>query len=182
MLSETSLSSAQEEIWLRQPADPAASIHAHSVAFRISGRLEVGALRIAARQLVTRQPALRTAFVPRGDTATQRLVEGAELDVPVHDLGGDHEDGDLDRQVQVRLDAERQRPFDLSAAPLMRCAVLRLAETDWVLLLTAHRIICDSASVATLLRDLAAGYARALGAPARSPRSGGPSAVDRSAA
>lgn len=182
MLSETPLSFAQEEIWLRQQADQGASIHTNSVAFRISGRLDVGAMRIAARQLVTRQPALRAVFVPRGDTAVQQLVESAELDVPIHDLGSDPDCGEPDRRVQAVLDAERRRPFDLSAAPLLRCAVLRSAETEWILLLTVHRIVCDSTSVATLLRDLAAGYARALGAPARGPRSGLPGEAGHSIA
>jgi amino acid adenylation domain-containing protein len=197
MLSETSLSFAQEEIWQRLRADPTASSLTNSVAFRISGRLDVGALRIAARQLAARQPALRTTFVLRGERVVQLLAESARLDVPVHDLapdqpatpnepgnlgrpngpngpnpgsGGTGEpDGQLDQHVQVVLDAERRRPFDLSTAPLLRCAVFRLTETDWILLLTAHRLICDSASVLILLRDLAAGYARALGAPARRP-------------
>jgi amino acid adenylation domain-containing protein len=41
--------------------------------------------------------------------------------------------------------------------------ILKLDETDWILLFTFHRIVCDTVSEGILVRGLEAEYARALG-------------------
>jgi amino acid adenylation domain-containing protein len=53
---------------------------------------------------------------------------------------------------------EVQRPFDLRRAPLLRVALLRLAEEEHVLLLTLHHIISDGWSVRVLVRELSELY------------------------
>src|SRR6202035_2710140 len=57
---------------------------------------------------------------------------------------------------------EARRPFDLERGPLFRSGLLRLAETEHVLLLTMHHIVSDGWSTGVLLRELAALYAAFL--------------------
>src|SRR5262249_28339284 len=51
------------------------------------------------------------------------------------------------------------RPFDLGRGPLMRFALLRLEEREYVVLVTLHHIVADGWSVGVLLRELVALYA-----------------------
>src|SRR5262249_33403056 len=49
-------------------------------------------------------------------------------------------------------------PFDLSTGPLMRLKLVRLNETDHVLIVTAHHIVSDGWSIGVLIQELATLY------------------------
>ncbi|HEX2184154.1 MAG TPA: condensation domain-containing protein, partial [Chloroflexota bacterium] len=78
--------------------------------------------------------------------------------LPVEDLSGL---GEADREAAARrrVGEEAARPFDLSAGPLFRAALLRLAPEDHVLLLTVHHIVSDGWSMGVLYGELSALYA-----------------------
>ncbi|HEV2727188.1 MAG TPA: amino acid adenylation domain-containing protein, partial [Solirubrobacterales bacterium] len=54
---------------------------------------------------------------------------------------------------------EASRPFDLSAGPLVRARLLRLAEEEHVLLVTMHHIVSDGWSMTVLVGELTTLYA-----------------------
>ncbi|MGH9945124.1 MAG: non-ribosomal peptide synthetase, partial [Pyrinomonadaceae bacterium] len=56
------------------------------------------------------------------------------------------------------LEEEARRPFDLGTGTLLRALLLRLDETEHVLLLTIHHIACDGWSIQILRRELATLY------------------------
>ena len=51
-----------------------------------------------------------------------------------------------------------QRPFNLASDLLVRATLLRLSQTDHILLLTIHHIVCDGWSIGILAQELAALY------------------------
>ena len=53
---------------------------------------------------------------------------------------------------------EARRPFDLIDGPLLRAHLLRLSETEHVLLLTMHHIVSDGWSMGVFVQELAALY------------------------
>ncbi|MCA1566189.1 MAG: condensation domain-containing protein [Acidobacteria bacterium] len=58
-----------------------------------------------------------------------------------------------------RLAAEEAaRPFDLGRGPLLRATLLRLSESEHVLLVTMHHIISDGWSLGVLVKEVAALY------------------------
>ncbi|HEX8275370.1 MAG TPA: amino acid adenylation domain-containing protein, partial [Longimicrobiaceae bacterium] len=78
--------------------------------------------------------------------------------LPVEDLSAL---GAAGREAALRRRAreEAARPFDLSAGPLFRAALLRLGGEDHVLLLSMHHIASDGWSMGVLRRELSALYA-----------------------
>ncbi|HET9257987.1 MAG TPA: amino acid adenylation domain-containing protein, partial [Pseudonocardiaceae bacterium] len=76
-----------------------------------------------------------------------------ELPVPVIDTDS--------RELDPVLAAEYRRPFDLRRGPLLRVLLARLTETEHVLLLVAHHIVTDGASMSVLIEELAAAYTAA---------------------
>ena len=54
---------------------------------------------------------------------------------------------------------EAARPFDLGRGPLLRAKLLRVADAEYVFLLTLHHIISDGWSMGVLLREALALYA-----------------------
>ena len=147
-------STEQQRLWLLQQQDPASTAYNVGLAFRLTGTVELAALRQALRGLVQRYPALRTGFSPAADGLRQVVAEPYD---PWFSPAGT---GDW-RAVAERLLAE---PFDL-AVPRMLQACWLADGTDsgsGVLLLRLHHIAVDGWSVTLLLQALSDGYAAAL--------------------
>jgi amino acid adenylation domain-containing protein/non-ribosomal peptide synthase protein (TIGR01720 family) len=144
------LSSAQRRLWLLDDG----IAHNTAVAVRLTGTLDVPALRGALNMLAYRHDALRMRIADGAQLAAVR----AELPlrtVTVHP-------GRLDDELRREL----SRPFDLARGPLARALLCRLGERDHVLVLCQHHIITDGWSVSLLLDELAALYTGAkLAAP-----------------
>ncbi|MGW1620940.1 amino acid adenylation domain-containing protein [Streptomyces sp. NPDC002172] len=136
-----------------------ADTYVAQLGFDLAGPLDPVALRAAATALVGRHTALRAAF--RHDSADQPVqIVCEDLEVPwsEEDLSTLPE---AEREQRARLSAreERLRRFDLAAPPLMRFLLLKRDEESHRLLLTAHHILWDGWSTATLVRELFALYA-----------------------
>jgi amino acid adenylation domain-containing protein len=68
------------------------------------------------------------------------------------------------------INEEARYVFDLSSGPLFRVALLRLARDEYVLVITAHQIVCDGWSMGLLFQLLKQGYdAISNGRPALLP-------------
>jgi len=103
-----------------------------------------------------RHESLRTTFAVRDGEPVQVIHPDLRLELPVADLSGlakaEHEARSLARE-------EALRSFDLRNGPLMRLALLRLGQRDWLLFLTMHHIVSDGWSMGVLLREIAALHA-----------------------
>ena len=62
-------------------------------------------------------------------------------------------------ELQTFIDAEAREVFDLTRAPLVSAALVRLEAQKWAFVFTAHHIVCDGWSINIVLRDLGALYA-----------------------
>ncbi|HEX4721334.1 MAG TPA: amino acid adenylation domain-containing protein, partial [Pseudonocardiaceae bacterium] len=155
------LSAAQRRLWLLDDLTGGTEYNT-GIGLRLTGPVDVDALRTALAALTERHAALRTTFHTVDGTGRQVVAEHAALPLDVIDLGDD----DLDDV----LAAELGRPFDLRREPPSRVVLVRLAEHDHVLLLAQHHIVTDGWSIRILVHELAECYAAALRRePARLP-------------
>ncbi|MCQ8192265.1 non-ribosomal peptide synthetase [Streptomyces rugosispiralis] len=125
------------------------------MAVRVSGELDLDCLRRAMDLLIDRHEALRTAFVREADGYVQVIRASAAVQVEVAEAHDETE-------ASVLAGQEAARPFDLSRGPLARLRVLRLSESDHVLVLTLHHLVTDGWSQGVLVRDLSIVYAALL--------------------
>jgi tyrocidine synthetase-3 len=129
------------------------------VALRLRGPLDVPRLRAAVSGLAARHASLRTSFHLMDDAVVQVISRRVRVPVPCRDARSENDIEPIRRQFV--------RPFNLRRAPLFRACLVRLAETDHVLLLDAHHIICDGISVDILADELGRLYdGQALNPPA----------------
>ncbi|HEU4561307.1 MAG TPA: amino acid adenylation domain-containing protein, partial [Longimicrobium sp.] len=105
-------------------------------------------------EIVRRHEALRTVFTEVDGSPVQVIAPFEGFVLPMEDLS---ELGEA--AVRRRAQEEARRPFDLSAGPLFRAALLRLGEEDHVLLLGMHHIVSDLWSMGVLFQELSALYA-----------------------
>ncbi|HEU4453721.1 MAG TPA: condensation domain-containing protein, partial [Longimicrobium sp.] len=149
---------AQERLWVIDRIGPGSAVYNIPVAWRLGGALDEAALERALGEIVRRHEALRTVFAEADGSPVQVIAPFGGFALPVEDLSG-LGDGDREAAVGRRAGEEAARPFDLSAGPLFRAALLRLGAEDHVLLLTVHHIVGDGGSLGVLYRELSALYA-----------------------
>ena len=120
-------------------------------------------LRAAWQSLVQRHAILRTAFADVGGASLLQLVMD-DVALPWHEVDLRADASGLD----ALLDAERMRPFDTGAAPLMRLLLARVGDDRWLHAWTYHHALIDGWSMAHLLQELlAAATAPDAAPPAR---------------
>ncbi|HLL82843.1 MAG TPA: condensation domain-containing protein, partial [Longimicrobium sp.] len=163
------LSFAQERLWFIDRMEPGSAAYNLPVALRLGGGLDEAALERALGEIVRRHEALRTVFTVVDGSPVQVIAPFDGFVVPVEDLSGL---GEADREAAVRRRAreEARRAFDLSAGPLFRAVLLRLAPEEHVLLISMHHIVSDGWSMGVLSGELSALYAAYReGRPSRLP-------------
>ncbi|WP_233166665.1 non-ribosomal peptide synthetase, partial [Archangium sp. Cb G35] len=154
---ELPLSFAQQRLWFLEQLEPGTATYNVPSAFRISGQLDVEALRRATDALVARHESLRTTFHSGQHGPVQRIASSVSIPLPVVEL---MELPPSEREAQVRqLSAqEAARSFNLEHGPLLRTTLLKLAEQEHLLLVTLHHIVSDGWSMGVLVREVASLY------------------------
>ncbi|MFI0813240.1 amino acid adenylation domain-containing protein [Streptomyces echinatus] len=149
------LTHGQERLWYLEQLTPGHPVHHLSSATRVEGPLDTGRLALALRICASRHDLLRSAVADRGDGPRRTVRPAADLPLRQVDLSGETVP---DTKLRELLADERARPFALDSAPLLRATLVRTGPDRHVLLLTAHRIIADRASLTLLERELAQCY------------------------
>ncbi|WP_112267764.1 non-ribosomal peptide synthase/polyketide synthase [Lentzea terrae] len=144
------LSFAQQRLWFLNEFQPGDSEYNSAVALRLAGELDVAALTTALNALVARHESMRTTIDDIDGSAVQIVHPAAGLPLPIIDLGPD----ELDRV----LFEEYSRAFELRQGPLWRALLVRVGAEEHVLMLTAHHIVTDGASMGIVVDELSELY------------------------
>jgi amino acid adenylation domain-containing protein/non-ribosomal peptide synthase protein (TIGR01720 family) len=147
------LSSAQRRLWVLYQVEGPSATYNIPAAWRLTGALDVEALRAAVHDLAVRHETLRTVFPDEEGRAFQRVLAPDEVRIPfeVADVDEEH--------LAERLARAGAYGFALDREPPLRVHVFRTGEDRWTLLLLLHHIAGDEWSQAPLNRDLALAYA-----------------------
>ncbi|GAA1954513.1 amino acid adenylation domain-containing protein [Amycolatopsis minnesotensis] len=158
------LSLAQRRLWFLHTHAPGADYNLGK-ALRLSGELDLGALRSALTTLVTRHEILRTSFPVDRDEPVQLVRPPAPVDLEPVDLpGGPGQRAALD----ALLHNEARVVFDLAEGPPLRLVLAALGPREHLLVWTMHHILTDDWTTEILLSELAENYRAAVsGGPSR---------------
>src|SRR6185503_10118322 len=156
-MSEAPLSYAQNQVWIAEQMEPGTPTFNIPFAVRLTGALDIPALRKSFDRIVARHDVLRVTFAVKEKGVVQVVAPRLNLSLSLVDLTrlGDAEREMAARRISVQ---EAQRPFDLRKGPLLRAMLLRLSDREHVALLTMHHIISDGWSIGVLVGELTAFY------------------------
>jgi amino acid adenylation domain-containing protein len=150
-------SAGQRQLWFLSELQPDSTAYNDPLAIELVGTLDLCALGDSLQALIARHESLRTTFAVESGEPVQVVAATEKLVLDIHDF--QNYPTDQRREAAEAFLAESAaRPFDLTAGPLFRVDLLRLAPDRQILLLTLHHIISDGWSWGVLLRDLAALY------------------------
>jgi amino acid adenylation domain-containing protein/FkbM family methyltransferase len=165
------LSFAQERLWFLDRLEPGSAAYNVPTAMRLTGRLDAAALAASLAEIARRHAALRTTFQMVAGAPVQLIAPPAGTGLPLPRVDLTALTGSWREAETLRLAAEEaERPFDLERGPLVRAALLRLAEDEHVALFTLHHVVADGWSMGVLIREITALYpASRVGEPSPLP-------------
>jgi acyl carrier protein len=155
-------SPGQRRYWELHRLAPEPSVLNVPGAFRLSGPLDVDALRYAIEKLVERHDILRSRFSDGAEGPEIRIESPAPVPLPVDDLSHVPA-GELEAALRHALESRADEPMDLEAGPPIRVRLLHLGPDDHALLFVAHSLVWDGWSFDILLTELAAHYEARIG-------------------
>jgi amino acid adenylation domain-containing protein/FkbH-like protein len=151
------LSSVQERLWFLDQVSPGGHAYNVPLALRLNGALNIPALQRALDEVVHRHETLRTTFANESGELSQVIAVPGRMEIEINDLDS-IPTPEPEEKVQAWLNAEAQRPFDLSRGPLSRVKLGRLSAADHVLSVVMHHAVSDGWSQAVFFRELEAFY------------------------
>ncbi|KAA8885014.1 amino acid adenylation domain-containing protein [Nocardia colli] len=116
------LSPAQQRMWVMNRLDPASPAYNIAVALRLTGELDVEAMRLALADVVERHESLRTIY-PADAEGPRQVIMGTESAAPAMPVI-DTEDG---AALRDRISALAGTGFDIAKEPPLRVGLFRIA-------------------------------------------------------
>ena len=150
------LSFAQQRLWFLDQMEPENPFYNLAAILRLKGSLDLAALEQSFNEIVRRHESLRTRFKTTDGHAVQKIVPAHKLAFPILDWR--QLENDRETEVLRLAENEAQQPFNLATGPLIRITIVRLANTEYVALLTMHHIVADAWSKSVLVRELSILY------------------------
>ncbi|MCS7475571.1 non-ribosomal peptide synthase/polyketide synthase [Umezawaea endophytica] len=133
-------SHAQERQWFLWQLAPESSTYHVPWGYEVSGDLDVAAVGAAVEALVERHESFRTTLhVDDEGRVVHRVAAGWSGGTTVREVA--------EADLRAFVDREVERPFDLSAGPVLRVSVWRTAPDRHVVLFVAHHVVIDEWSL-----------------------------------
>ena len=152
------LSPMQQGILFHTLLDPNDKLYFEQTFYDFAQGIDVEFLQQSWQLAVDRHPILRTTFHWSGlkepVQAVHHHVTVKILQEDVRHLSQDQ----LDSWFADYLVQDRQRPYDLTQAPLMRLTLFRLSDVHYRLLWSRHHILLDGWSQGLVLKEVMAFY------------------------
>ncbi|WP_394842177.1 amino acid adenylation domain-containing protein [Pendulispora brunnea] len=152
------LSPLQEGLLFHAIADKAADPYFTQTGFLLEGKLDPEAFAQAWQVVVDRHAILRTCFAWEGIAKPVQVVRKA-VTIPLqsHDWRGRSERA-REEDFAAFMAEDRRAGFDFLKPPLMRLALLRIADDAWYFVNSHHHILLDGWSFALVLREALIAY------------------------
>jgi hypothetical protein len=158
--------SIQERMWFAERLEPDVGLYNVPHAWRIRGRLDLAALRLALAKVIAAHEILRTRFVERDGRLYQQVEPPWTPDIETVSFRDDPSG------LQHWLTEIGRRNFDLTTPRLLRFGLADLGASQ-VLFVGAHHLIWDAATLPLFLAELNSCYRASpspVGAIPRLPR------------
>ena len=152
------LSPMQHGLLFHTLAAPNSGVYFEQLSYTLQGHLDIAASKRAWQKVVERHPILRTAFYWQ-DLDRPYQVVYRQVDLPIAQQDW-RELSAIEQQqrLEVFLQSDRDRGFELSQAPLMRLALIQLADDTYQFVRSHHHILLDGWSWSLLWKEIHAFY------------------------
>jgi amino acid adenylation domain-containing protein len=151
------LSHAQRRLWILAQLEGTNTAYNMPGAYVFEGAVDRQAMEKAFEALIARHEILRTVFTEIDGSPMQQVlpIHQQNFRLQYTDLRGD---ASRESTARSMADEEANKPFDLSAGPLLRAHLLQTEDERYIFLFTMHHIISDGWSMEVLTREVLSLY------------------------
>ncbi|MBD1937334.1 non-ribosomal peptide synthetase [Microcoleus sp. FACHB-68] len=148
---------AQQRLWFLHRLVPGNPFYNVGCALRLTGTLDLAALQQTFNEIVRRHETLRTTFITIEGQPMQAIAPCLNVSIAIAPL--QHLPAtERETAAQRRVKAEFERPFNLTAGPLIRVTLLQMDAAESLLMLNLHHIVADGWSMGVLIREIGTLY------------------------
>jgi amino acid adenylation domain-containing protein len=152
------LSAAQKRLFILYEIDKNITGYNMPTVMVMAGELDKERLTDTSGKLIVRHESLRTSFHRIDEEPVQRIhkPEDFKFEIEYYEAGNREQEAEIN---EIRSIIDRFiRPFDLSAAPLLRIGLIPLENRTHIFMVDMHHIISDGTSMGIMTRDFMALY------------------------
>jgi amino acid adenylation domain-containing protein len=159
--SPCTLSLSQDRLWFLEQLLCGNPVYNEAEAVRLKGTLNLTALEQALNLVIDRHEILRSTIVVRDNQPELNVYDSWPVKIKQIDLSGLPTGQREARLAQLLVD-EPRGIYRLSNEPGLRATLVQLAADEHAFILMMHHLVCDSASLGILWRELATLYEACL--------------------
>jgi amino acid adenylation domain-containing protein/non-ribosomal peptide synthase protein (TIGR01720 family) len=156
-LNEYPLSYAQQRMWFLSQWEPESPFYNIPSIVKISGSLNVEALKNAIKQVVNRHEILRAQIFSVDGRPYQNIREEGNLNIKYEILHFPSRE-----EIISLITQELNKGFDLSSDNLVRCKIIKSHRDEYYLAISMHHIISDGWSIGIFVREVSILYGEYL--------------------
>jgi surfactin family lipopeptide synthetase C len=161
------LSPLQEGLLFHALLTPESAVYFEQVSCKLLRLAEPLKFRQAWKMVVDRHAPLRTCFYTKNRRRPLQVVR-LECELPwVEEDWSGMAAAEREALLAERMQADRERGFDFTKAPLMRCALIHLGEVEYQFLWSHHHLILDGWSGGLIVKEVFENYAALCAGPPR---------------
>src|SRR5437660_5002418 len=147
------LSREQQQLWSLAQLMPDSLEHMICASVQLPEELDIPVFEQSFYEIIKRHAVWRTSFPMIDGQPVQQVHPAQPVSLPLIDLRS-FPATSRENEASRLIEADSQQPFNLAEGPLVRAKLVRLADDDYRLFLSLHRIICDSSSLFQVLLPL----------------------------
>ena len=151
------LSFAQQRMWFLDRMETQTLATNLPVILKVSGPLNLAAIRESFKAIVQRHQVLRTTLRQENGKPIQVVLPITAFTLPAIDLRS-YPKPEQEQEIQRLTNKIAYQPFDLANDILLRILFLQIDTVEHIILLTMHHIVIDGWSIRVLLSELKALY------------------------
>ncbi len=151
------LSFSQKRLWFLnelKPNDPSYNI---TSAFKISGNLNIEILSESIKLIIQRHEILRTVFIDNHGQPAQKILDEINFEIKVKDFTNLSEKEAETKAKEIAFN-EGRVVFNLAKGPLLKSTLIKLNDSNSIMVFTIHHIIADGWSIPILIKEIAEYY------------------------
>ena len=148
------LSPMQQGMLFHSIYEAESGVYFEQLTTTLEGELNIDAFKKAWSQVVDRHSILRTSFVWKRLDKTLQVVH-KQVTIPFEELDwSDGAEANFDDRLDEYLAENRKKGFQLTEAPLMRLAVIRMSDKSYQFVWSHHHLLIDGWSLPTIIKEV----------------------------
>jgi amino acid adenylation domain-containing protein len=148
------LSSSQYRMWILSQMQESSIAYNVPAIYTFEGNLNVRTLEKAFQLVIERHEILRTQFVSKDNTVTQKIIPVDAINFQIKHIDLRNAASNVDELISQ----EMSYSFDLEKDLLLKSSVYQITDDKWIFFFMIHHIISDGWSMGVLISELLENY------------------------